>query len=81
MLGDTITERRDRSMSAITKNYMVEGMTCGHCEMSVREEVGEVAGVSTVDASHETGTVTVSGEGFTDEAVTAAIEEAGYKLA
>ncbi|HJD78471.1 MAG TPA: heavy-metal-associated domain-containing protein [Corynebacterium pollutisoli] len=63
------------------KNYQVEGMTCGHCEMSVREEVGEVAGVSTVDASHETGTVTVSGEGFTDEAVTAAIEEAGYKLA
>lgn len=63
------------------KNYQVEGMTCGHCEMSVREEVGEVAGVATVDASHETGTVTVSGEGFTDEAVTAAIEEAGYKLA
>lgn len=63
------------------KNYQVEGMTCGHCEMSVREEVGEVAGVAAVDASHETGTVTVTGEGFTDEAVTAAIEEAGYKLA
>ncbi|MDO5512196.1 heavy-metal-associated domain-containing protein [Corynebacterium sp.] len=63
------------------KNYQVEGMTCGHCEMSVREEVGEVPGVSTVDASHETGTVTVTGEGFTDAAVTAAIEEAGYTVA
>lgn len=68
-------------MSATTIDFQVTGMTCGHCEMSVREEVGEVAGVSTVDASHEAGTVTVSGEGFTDEAVTTAIEEAGYKLA
>ena len=63
------------------KNYQVAGMTCGHSEKSVREEVGEVAGVSTVDASHEAGTVTVSGEGFAAEAVTTAIEEAGYKLA
>ncbi|MFC6146865.1 heavy-metal-associated domain-containing protein [Corynebacterium nasicanis] len=63
------------------KNYQVEGMTCGHCEMSVREEVGEVAGVSQVEASHETGTVTVTGEGFTDADITAAVEEAGYRLA
>ncbi|WP_291339262.1 heavy-metal-associated domain-containing protein [Corynebacterium sp.] len=62
------------------KNYQVEGMTCGHCEMSVQEEVGEVAGVSDVQASHETGTVTVTGEGFTDELVTAAVEEAGYRV-
>ncbi|AJE34314.1 MAG: heavy-metal-associated domain-containing protein [Corynebacterium humireducens] len=62
------------------KNYQVEGMTCGHCELSVQEEVGEVAGVSGVEASHETGTVTVTGEGFTDEQVTAAIEEAGYRV-
>ena len=62
------------------KNYQVEGMTCSHCEMSVREEVGEVPGVSTVEASHETGTVIVTGEGFTDELVTAAVEEAGYTV-
>ncbi|MFS0432593.1 cation transporter, partial [Corynebacterium striatum] len=24
------------------KNYTVEGMTCAHCEMSVKEEVGEI---------------------------------------
>ncbi|MGO1921728.1 MAG: heavy-metal-associated domain-containing protein, partial [Microbacterium sp.] len=30
-----------------TTEYQVTGMTCGHCEMSVREEVGQVAGVDT----------------------------------
>ena len=64
-----------------TKNYTVTGMTCGHCEMSVKEEVGESAGVTEVTADHATGAVSVSGEGFTDEQVAAAIAEAGYELA
>ncbi len=64
----------------VTKNYTVTGMTCGHCEMSVKEEVGEIAGVTAVTADHATGAVTVSGEGFTDEQVAAAIAEAGYEL-
>lgn len=63
-----------------TKNYTVTGMTCGHCEMSVKEEVGDIAGVTGVTADHATGAVTVSGEGFTDEQVAAAIAEAGYEL-
>ncbi|BAU97439.1 copper chaperone [Corynebacterium suranareeae] len=62
------------------KNYTVEGMTCEHCVSSVKEEVGEVAGVSAVDVTLETGSVQVTGEGFTDEAVEAAVTEAGYKV-
>ena len=65
----------------VTKNYTVTGMTCGHCEMSVKEEIGDIAGVTAVTADHATGAVTVSGEGFTDEQVAAAIAEAGYELA
>ena len=60
------------------RTYSVTGMTCGHCEMSVREEVGEVAGVQAVEVSHETGRLVVSGEGVSDDAVKAAVEEAGY---
>lgn len=67
-------------MSDVTKNYQVEGMTCGHCEQSVQEEVGEILGVTDVRASHETGTVSVSGAGFTDEQIAEAVEEAGYSL-
>ena len=40
---------------ATTAEYKVTGMTCGHCEMSVREEVGEVAGVGAVEVSAQTG--------------------------
>jgi copper chaperone CopZ len=63
-----------------TKNYTVEGMTCGHCEMSVKEEIGEIAGVTSVSADHTTGQVNVEGADFNDEQVSAAVAEAGYKL-
>lgn len=64
-----------------TKHYTVEGMTCHHCELSVQEEVAEVAGVSSVSADHATGDIAVTGEGFSDKAVAAAVAEAGYALA
>ena len=41
------------------REFNVEGMTCGHCEMSVQEEISEVAGVTAVKADHTTGKVTV----------------------
>ena len=62
-----------------TKNYTVEGMTCGHCELSVQEEVSEIAGVTEANADHTTGTLTVTGEDFSDEQV-AAVTEAGYQV-
>lgn len=63
-----------------TVEYTVTGMTCGHCEMSVREEVEQVAGVSTIDVSATTGRLVVSGgQSIDDAAVLAAVEEAGYR--
>lgn len=54
-------------------------MTCGHCESSVREEVGEVAGVDSVDVSAATGTLVVTTSGPVDDAkILDAVEEAGY---
>lgn len=59
--------------------YQVTGMTCGHCEMSVREEVGEIAGVTGVEVSAQTGRLVVTTSGDLDDAkVLAAVEEAGY---
>ena len=63
-----------------TTTYTVSGMTCGHCELSVKEEISEISGVTDVTADHTTGAVTVTGEGFSDEQVAAAIAEAGYEL-
>ena len=63
-----------------TNEYQVTGMTCGHCEMSIREEVGEIAGVEDIQVSAQMGTLVVTGSDAVDDAhVLAAVEEAGYR--
>ena len=61
--------------------YTVNGMTCGHCVLSVREEVGEVDGVTAVDVDLSSGRMVVSGSEIDYVAVRAAVEEAGYEVA
>ncbi|WP_309064520.1 heavy-metal-associated domain-containing protein [Microbacterium sp.] len=59
--------------------YQVTGMTCGHCEMSVREEVNEIPGVEDIQVSAQSGKLVVTGSAEIDDAqVIAAVEEAGY---
>jgi copper chaperone len=63
-----------------TSEYQVTGMTCGHCEMSVREEVGTIPGVQDIEVSAETGRLLVTSvEPVDDAAVLAAVDEAGYE--
>ena len=64
-----------------TTTYQVTGMTCGHCVQAVTTEVSAIDGVSDVQVDLESGRVDVTGEGITDEAVRAAVDEAGYALA
>ena len=61
--------------------YTVTGMSCGHCKAAVEEEVGRVPGVSAVTADLDSKLVVVRGEGLEDEALRAAIDEAGYEAA
>jgi copper ion binding protein len=66
-------------MTATT--YTVAGMTCGHCVNSVSTEVGQLPGVTDVRVDLATGQVTVTSEQvLADDAVRAAVEEAGYEL-
>ena len=63
-------------------NYTVTGMTCAHCVSSVTEEVQEIPGVENVEVVLETGALTVtSSQSLDDDAVRAAVEEAGYQVA
>ncbi len=67
--------------NAATTVYKVTGMTCGHCEGAVREELSALDGVSSVEAVAATGLVTVVSAAPLDEAaVRAAVDEAGYEL-
>jgi copper chaperone len=70
----------NESSSTDNREYAVNGMTCGHCVMSVTEEVEQVPGVTGVDVDLETGRVVVRGDGFSDNAIRDAVHEAGYEV-
>lgn len=59
--------------------FTVTGMTCGHCEASVREEVSAVAGVEQIEVDAARGTLVVIGDSVDDATVLAAVAEAGYQ--
>ena len=63
------------------QQYTVTGMTCEHCVRAVTDEVGGVDGVTAVEVDLASGRLDVTGEGFTDAQVAAAVDEAGYQLA
>ncbi|MBO8201092.1 heavy-metal-associated domain-containing protein [Streptomyces smyrnaeus] len=68
-------------MSTVTTTYKVSGMTCGHCEGAVSEEISQIEGVSAVKAVAASGEVTVTSSGELDDAaVRDAVDEAGYEL-
>ncbi|WP_236796328.1 heavy-metal-associated domain-containing protein [Amycolatopsis sp. GM8] len=61
--------------------FAVSGMTCEHCAASVREEVGELPGVRSVEVDLGRGNVRVAGDGMLDiEQLAAAVRTAGYEL-
>ncbi|MFJ4837534.1 heavy-metal-associated domain-containing protein [Streptomyces sp. NPDC088746] len=71
----------DAQAGGVTTVYEVKGMTCGHCEGAVTEEVSGIEGVTSVQAEAATGRVTVTAAApLTDDAVRAAVDEAGYEL-
>jgi copper chaperone len=41
------------------KTFEVPNISCGHCVMTIKNELGELDGVSKVEASQETRMVTV----------------------
>ncbi len=64
-----------------TTTFQVSGMTCGHCERAIRQEIGQVPGVRSVAVDLPNGTVTVSVDHAVDRAdIAAAVDEAGYAL-
>ena len=64
-----------------TTSFRVTGMSCGHCQRAVSEEIGRVPGVRSVTVDPSTGTVTVAVDSAVDRAdIAAAVEAAGHVL-
>jgi copper chaperone len=68
-------------MSQSELTYSVPGVSCEHCRTAITNEVSAVDGVHEVDVDLDTKQVAVRGEAMNDEAVRAAIDEAGYEIA
>ena len=65
-----------------TTSYTVTGMTCQHCVSAVTEEVAGLPGVTGVQVDLASGGLTVTSDTpVDDDAVRAAVEEAGYEVA
>lgn len=67
-----------------TTTITVTGMTCGHCEAAVKEELGALQGVTEVAVDLNAGgetpvTITSAGE-LDDASIRAAVDEAGYEV-
>lgn len=66
----------------IKNEYLVTGMTCAHCEASVRGEVSKLAGVESLEVSAKTGVLLIESDApLSDDDVIAAVDEAGYEAA
>lgn len=67
---------------AKTTVLKVQGMTCGHCELSVQEAIDELDGVQGAKADRTTESVEVTYEEdkVTNEQFREAIEEVGYSV-
>ena len=76
--GETSAVERKGEQIVMEKKVVIEGMMCQKCRAHVDKALNAIPGVSaTVDLDSKTAVVT--GE-VTDEAIRAAVEEAGYEV-
>jgi copper ion binding protein len=65
----------------VTTTFEVAGMSCQHCVDAVEREVGRLDGVAEVEVDLAAGSVTIVSDAMLDEeAVRAAVDEAGYDI-
>jgi copper chaperone CopZ len=65
-----------------SKTFEVPSISCGHCVMSIQRELGELAGVVSVEASAETKQVKVEWESpATWEGIKSLLAEINYPVA
>lgn len=63
------------------KRLAVEGMSCGHCVMHVKNALEELSGVKNVQVSLEENSAQVDvNESVSDELLKNAVEEVGYSV-
>ncbi len=63
-----------------TKDIRIDGMSCNHCVMSVKKELGKIPGLHIKDVRIGSASVEYDESLVTPEKIKEAVEEAGYAL-
>ena len=70
---------KNKIIGNMTKEYILKGMNCSHCQATVTKSIKAVAGVTQVEVNLSTGKVVVEGEHSSEEVV-AAVRNAGFDI-
>ena len=82
LLGGQKEETKEmKGETEMKKTMTIEGMSCGHCEATVKKALEALEGVAAAEVSHTAGTaiVTLSGS-VSDDALKSAVEAKDYKV-
>ncbi len=63
-----------------TQELKIEGMSCGHCVMSVKKELGKLAGVIVEDVQIGKAKIQYDETKVSSQMIADTIDGAGYKL-
>jgi copper chaperone len=63
-----------------TQEFIIEGMSCGHCVMAVRKELSRLDNVKVDDVQIGKAKVEFDETKIQESTIINAIEEAGYKV-
>lgn len=64
------------------KTFSIPNISCGHCVMSIKRELGELKGVSKVDGNPQAKEITVEWDApATLEKITSTLKEINYPAA
>ena len=63
-----------------TTTFLVPGMTCGHCQGAVTDELSKINGVTHVDVDLDSKKVTIKSEADVEwQVIVDAVDEAGFE--
>ena len=63
-----------------TTTLLVPGMTCGHCQGAVTDELSKINGVTNVDVDLDSKKVTIKSEADVEwQVIVDAVDEAGFE--
>lgn len=72
--------RKHKIIGIMTKEYVIKGMNCPHCQAAVTRSIKSVDGVKEVEVNLSTGKAVVEGE-HDSEALVEAVRSAGFDVA